>query len=70
MLRQSAELPLINKTYTKAVEVQQFIVIHHMAVGLMALAWNNVLKASKVNHPQTETKLIIDSIWDDLCKAL
>ena len=53
-----------------AVEAQQRISIYHMAIGLMALEWNDVLEASKVNTSQTEIKLIIDSIWDDLCETL
>ena len=54
----------------QAVEAQQRIGIYHMAVGLFALEWNTALEASKVDQPQTEMELIIDSIWDNLCKPL
>ena len=41
-----------------------------MAFGLLSVDWNSVLSAYKVQQPQTEIELIIDTIWEDICEPL
>ena len=51
----------------RAVESQQQIGLHRMALGLFSIEWNYALAFYNVKEPQTEMEMIIDAVWEDLC---
>ena len=55
---------------SRAVESQQQIGLHRMAIGLFSIEWNAALAYYNIKEPQTKMEMIIDAVWEDLCESV